>query len=273
MQRSSTLFASALLVACAPKGSFDGKLLDPLTRAGRADVTVVLQSPTNPTPSCMEIEVVTDADGHFLAEGLCANGDYSITFRDKTLLLQDMDPIPGGVLSTGMVEVMAWSLPPGDGLWSFDGSEWIKLRTIAAIGSATIWKTDEKVTYPDTLPTRVVHIPKTKWLVFGGDRFVMRHEFLPLIRSERRRFGSPAAPEPSEPWWYCGVEFKSDTVFERKPAKIDASKARQLKQGSANLHYIAGDGVPTGHYVMYGERDKRLYMVNMGDPIPAPGAE
>lgn len=275
------LFLSSLLVVgCAPKGSFDGKLVDPVSGKGLAGVAMVLSSPTNPSPACMELEATTADDGSFLIEGLCANGDYTFSARDKTIVLEDIGAVPGGVLAAGTKTVNAWPAAPGDGIFSYDGTDWTKLRTIAKIGLSKIYNSEDKVVYPDTLPTRVVVVPAEKWLVFSGEKFTARHEFEPMYFYDKYlRLGSSKEPERSEPWWYVGTEFSSDTEYTRKETQLDASKVRELDQGDVKMRFISGDGVPNGFYVMYYEgfeddpRYKKLYMVNMGPALPAPGAE
>ena len=134
--------------------------------------------------------------------------------------------------------------------------------------------------YPDTLPTRVVVVPAGSWLVFAGGKFTDRHEFLPMLQHDAYlRLGSSKEPERSEPWWYVGVEFSSDTEYTRRDAKLDASKVKEIEQGGVKLRFVPGDAVPNGFYVMYYEgfladpRYKKLYMVNMGAALDAPGAE
>ena len=129
MKRHLILVSSFFFAACAPKGSFDGKLVDPVTGEARAGVTMLLISPTNPSPSCMEIEALTGDDGSFRMDGLCGNGDYTLSSRDKTFIIEDIGSVPGGVLSTATVEVKGWPVPNGPGLFTFDGdsfaAEWL----------------------------------------------------------------------------------------------------------------------------------------------------
>jgi hypothetical protein len=280
MSRNLVFLASFLVIGCAPKGSFDGKLLDPVTGKARAGVTMLLLSPTNPSPSCMELEGVTGDDGSFLIEGLCGNGDYTLGSRDKTFILQDIGTIPGGVLATGTVEIEGWPFPNKAGLFTFDGESFSKHREGPLMGVEKIWKSEEDVVYPDTLPTKVVNIANDEWLVFHGAKFTERFTLEPLLfHDEYIRLGKPSYYTRSEPWWYVGTEFENESTFTRVEAKFDESKVKTLVQGDTHLRFVKGDAVPNGFYVSYYEgfrddpRYKKLYMVNMGPELKAPGAE
>lgn len=280
MTRKLVFLSSFLVFGCAPKGSFDGKLIDPVTGKARAGVTVLLLSPTNPSPSCMELEAVTGDDGSFHMDGLCSNGDYTIDSRDKTFILKDIGAIPGGVLATETVEVEGWPFPNKEGLFTFDGESFSKHREGPLLGVEKIWKSEEDVVYPDTLPTKVVNIANDEWLVFFGDKFTERFTLEPLIfHDEYIRLGEPGNYVRSEPWWYSGTEFESESEFTRVEAQIDSSKVSTLVQGDVHARFVKGDAVPNGFYVSYYEgfrddrRYKKLYMVNMGPELKAPGAE
>lgn len=277
--RATATILAVLALGCAPKGSYDGKLMDPVTGKTAAGVVVVASSTTTPTPSCMEIEATTGEDGAFRIEGLCGSGEYHLALRDKTLILEDVGAIQGGIPATGTVDLDLWKNAPGEGIWTWSGGEFSKMRTIAEIGVDKIWNTEEEVVYPDTLPTRVVNVGGDGWLVFAGEKFTERYTFLPLIESGARKLGSSKEMHRSEPWWYVGTEFASDTEFTRKDAQIDASKVKALTQGDTHLRFMRGDAVPNGFYVMYYEgfrddpRYKKMLMVNMGAALKAPGAE
>ncbi len=278
--RHFVLLSSFLVVGCAPKGSFDGKLIDPITGKARSGVTMVLLSPTNPTPACMELEAVTGDDGAFHIEGLCDNGDYSLGSRDSNFVIEDIGGVAGGVLATETLEVKGWPVPNGPGLFTFDGEGFAKHREIAKIGVEPIWQSEEDVAFPDTLPTKVVTIANDEWLVFSGAKFTERFTLEPLIYHDAYiRLGEPGNYIRSEPWWYIGTEFASESEFTRVEAKIDSSKVKALDQGDTHVRFLSGDAVPNSLYVSYYEgfrddpRYKKLYMVNMGPELPAPGAE
>lgn len=280
MTRKLVLLSSFLVIGCAPKGSFDGKLVDPVTGKARAGVTMLLLSPTNPSPSCMELEAVTADDGSFHMDGLCSNGDYSLSSRDKTFVIEEISPVPGGVLATQTVEVHGWPVPNGPGLFTFDGDTFAKHREIAKIGVEKIWKSEEDVVYPDTLPTKVVTVANAEWLVFSGAKFTERFTLEPMIFHDAYiRLGEPGNYVRSEPWWYVGTEFESEAEFTRVEAEIDSSKVKALDQGDTHVRFLSGDAVPNGFYVSYYEgfrddpRYKKLYMINMGPELKAPGAE
>jgi hypothetical protein len=280
MTRILVILSSFLAIGCAPKGSFDGKLVDPVTGKARAGVTMVLLSPTNPSPACMELEGVTGEDGSFHIEGLCGNGDYTLSARDSTFVIEDVGTISGGVLATETVTVNGWPSPTGPGLFTFDGEAFAKHREIAKIGVERIWKSEEDVVYPDTLPTKVVNIANDEWLVFSGAKFTERFTFEPLIFHDAYiRLGTPDYYARSEPWWYVGTEFENESTFTRVQTQLDASKVKTLDQGDTHLRFVQGDAVPGGFYVSYYEgfrddpRYKKLYMINMGPELSAPGAE
>ena len=146
-----------------------------------------------------------------------------------------------------------------------------KART--ELGRSHLWESEEIVQYPATLPTRVPIVDNGQYLVLSGKRYAVNMEMLPLTPSDRRRFGSRSYAERSEPWWYMGIEFESDTQYTRTTAEPDASKVYTLKVGNNPVRIIAGDALPNGFYTMMGKRDQKMYIFNFGPELKAPGAE
>jgi len=280
MTRNVIFLSSFLAIGCAPKGSFDGKLIDPVTGKPRVGVTMLMMAPTSPSPACMEIEAVTGDDGAFHMDGLCADGVYTIAARDKSFVLEAIGEVPGGVLSAETIEVKGWPVPNAPGLHTFDGEGFAKHREGPKIGVERIWKSEEDVVYPDTLPTKVVNIANDEWLVFYGAKFTERFTLEPMFFHDAYiRLGTPDYYARSEPWWYVGTQFESESVFTRVEAQLDSSKVLTLDQGDTHVRFVKGDAVPNGFYVSYYEgfrddrRYKKLYMINMGPELTAPGAE
>jgi hypothetical protein len=276
MMRKIVILSSFLAIGCAPKGSFDGKLIDPVTGKGRAGVTMLLLSPTNPSPACMELEGVTGDDGSFHIEGLCANGDYTLDSRDKTFVIEDIGAVPGGVMATGTKEIHGWPAPKGEGLFVFDGAEFTKLREGPPIGLDGVKNSEAEVIFPDTLPKKVAVVANDAWLVFAGDKFTERYRFDPLIYEPGKARMASSSPQA---WWYVGGEFTGPTTFEPRNTELDQGKVKSLDQGDQHLRFVPGDAVPNGFYVSYydnfreDKRYRKFYMVNMGPVLKAPGEE
>ncbi len=276
MTRMTVFLSSFLALGCAPKGSFDGKLIDPVTGKARGGVTMLLLSPTNPSPACMELEGVTGDDGSFHIEGLCSNGDYTLDSRDKTFALEDIGAIPGGVMASETKEIHGWPAPSGEGLFTFDGAEFTKLREGPHIGLDGVKNSEAEVIFPDTLPTKVAVVANDAWLVFAGDKFTERYRFDPLIYEPGKARMASSSPQA---WWYVGGEFTGPTTFEPRNTELDQGKVKSLDQGDQHLRFVPGDAVPNGFYVSYydnfreDKRYRKFYMVNMGPVLKAPGEE
>lgn len=272
MERKALLAVLVALAGCTTKGDFKGKLIDPLTGKARAEVEMVARSPTTPNLDCMEITGTTGADGSFVLDGLCFGSSYTLETREPLLVLKGVDSIEGGVESTEVKEIHGYRAPSRSGVYTLEDDELTQQQSIADRGSAKIWNTEVDVHYPVTLPRKLVNLGEDAWLLLAGTRYLKRMELAPLIESGRRRLGSRSAPENSEPWWYIGVEFESDTEYQRKKAEYDKAKVKQVNTDDLNYRYIRGDALPDGHYVLWSEKEGRMWMFNFGEPMKAPGA-
>ncbi len=282
--KSTTILALSLLTAaCVPQGSFDGKLIDPLTGKARGGVELVATSPLTPNPNCMELRTTTGTDGSFLFEGLCSGSTYSFSTMENSLRIPDQE-IPGGVPATEQVEVLAYRTPAphpdappiagtGQGIYLLQNDKLGMMKTRISLGRSKLWESNEEVVYPDMLPKTAQVIDKGQVLVLAGAKYTERMELLPLLQSDRRKFGNRKAPERSEPWWYAGIEFESDTEWTRRKAKFDESKVIDVVLGGHPVRYLKPDCVPNGFYVMFGKKDRRMYMFNFGPKLKAPGEE
>lgn len=258
---------------CSPTGSFDGRLVDALTGSPLGNAKVKASAPTSPRLACQEFLATTAEDGTFRFDGLCMDTTYAVVVDDPALVATGADAVPGGVPATEQVDVLAWRVPAKDGLYILKENEFKGMVPLAEIGSLRLWDSTETVLFPETLPTRVPVAEPGTFFVMAGAKYTGTMETYPLIQSGRRKFGDRRDPVTSEPWWYLGVEFQTDTDWQRRTAEPAPDKVKALKKDKHDLRYLAGDALPGGHYAMLIPHEKKMYVVNFGPPLKAPGAE
>lgn len=259
---------------CTPAGSFQGKLVNAMSGEPIPDIRLLAKSEDTSDLTCQVFEATTGSDGTFSLDGLCGGTTYTIRPTEATLLLEGVSEVPGGQPATGVQEVKAWVAPAGSGVYLLEEGELRSLSTKADVGSAYIWESDEEtVRYPKTLPKKIPHVGKDDHLVLAGSRAIKKMKFHPLVKSDERKFGSREEPEESEPWWYIGVKFESDTEYERITVRPDKAKVLDVKVDDAHVQYLPTDALPPGHYALLADMDRRTYLVTFGPPRKPPGVD
>ncbi|MBW2257961.1 MAG: hypothetical protein JRI25_25630, partial [Deltaproteobacteria bacterium] len=216
MSRSPISIIALLgLLACGG-GGFEGQLVDGLNNdAPLAGQTIVAKALGQVRMTCQQITGTTDEQGHFTINGLCMKETaYRLSVTDETLFLGDVDEIPQGGAGA-LVVLRAWHAPVGSGVYMLSGGELNPIPTHADLEEEEIYRTGEMVLFPKSVPEPVPTVGVGDHLVITGKDNLAQLSLHPLIRSERRRFGTKDQWVEMAPWYYMSTRFTSDTEFER----------------------------------------------------------
>lgn len=250
------------LAACAPGGSFSGTIVDGFTGQPRGDLRVIAKTEAATDMTCAAKEATTDASGNFSIPKLCADNDYNLTVNDESLMLEGAPVVDGGAKTLG-VQIKAWRAPNGDGIYVLSNDELSMVRTFSDIKyEVKIDDPSMKVAYPEMKPTgKVRTVNPGDYFAISGKSNVDRLQWRPLLADTGKRTfvdGSIA----DHVW--VGVKFTSDTEWEKMEVSVDPSKIKVVTAGDRIVHYIPHDALPEGRYALYGESDKRMFIVDMG---------
>lgn len=256
-------FVYALTGCSSPTAS--GTLIDVI--AGDkpiADMRLIAEATGTASLSCSAFEATTDAEGKFKFEGLCGGTPYDLKTGNENLWLADVDSIPDG--GGENITIKAWRAPKGSGVFILTGTELQSIKTSADIKKEPIWNDEENFAeYPATVPKSPALIPEDGFLVLVGERAVEKMKYWPLIKSGERKFGSPKTTKITmDPWSYIGIEFTSDTEYERKTAEPEASKIIKMEKGDRKVAWIPGTALPAGRYAIHKEGDDRTTVIDFG---------
>lgn len=278
-------FLLVLLGACSPSGSFQGKLLDPVTNQPRAEVRLVAKATSGGDVTCQSREATTGADGSFTITQTCADHSYVLTSGDETLILDGDLKITGGEPAASAREIFAWRAPKGDGVYVVVGDTITEVRKSADVYWEPVFpdasdpKTYEKARYASEVPKVVPRVPDGGHLAIAGEDNVKDLYLRPLIAAE----GGIKFPRPdkdpgssytiSDASW-VGLNFKTKTIsgpadLEKVEPVADANKVKDLKGKGWSTRMIAADALPPGRYAVLSEFSSRMYIVDLGGAAEA----
>lgn len=263
MRTALPLMVLAGLVGCSsPPGK--GTFTNGISGEPIANMRLVATATGNVSLGCSAFETETDAEGHFEFEGLCSGTSYALAAEDENFWLADVDAIPDG--GSEALDLKAWQTSAGSGMYMLHKGELKAIKTSADIQTEPIWNNDtEKASYPGTLPKKPALVPADGYLVLVGESSVKKTQFFPLLPSDTRKFGSSKTKVITmQPWSYIGVQFKSDTDFERKDAALDSSKVLKKEKGDRIVSWIPGSALPAGRYAVHREKDTRTTVIDFG---------
>jgi hypothetical protein len=259
MSRIPLVLLAIVGIGCMPAGSYQGKLVDAISGDPMPDVRLLAKSdPLSSDMTCQTFDAMTGADGSFLVQGLCAADTYTLQPSLQFFLLEGLSPIDGSVQATDVVTTKVWRAP-GAGVYVLEGAKMDKQSTAVDVESKNILDSEEKVFYPAKLPITYTTLAEGQYLMLSGDRNIDKLGFYPIIESGERVFGTTDEKDKDEPWSYIGIEFTSDTEFERKVATPDPAKVLEIEQGDRHLIYIAHDALPAGQYALWEQDGRRTY--------------
>lgn len=259
------------LVACAPGGSFNGTLVDGLSGQPRGEVRVIAKTTDTMDATCAAREATADAGGVFTLDNLCAGSSYSLALSDETLMLEGA-PTASGDEQAQAVELKTWRAPAGAGIYVLSNDELSMVRTFTDIKyEVKIDDPSMKVAYPYMKPTgKVRTVNPGDFFVIAGKANVDRLKWRPLIADPgKRTFVDGAITDHV----WVGVKFASDTEWETVDVSIDPSKIKVVTSGEQIVNYIPHDALPEGRYALYGDEDKRMFIVDMGRSFAPEKAE
>jgi hypothetical protein len=224
--------------------------------------------------SCQVFDTAVGADGSFKFDRLCPGTAYKLETDRDDLWLVDVDEVPDGGFGQP-TDLVAWRVPKGGGVYKLSGGELLALKTDAGVETVSIWKSPEQVRYPDPIPNKMTRIGPDDHLVLVGASAIDDLKFHPLLESGTRKFGDEKRAWSMDPWWYVGVKFTDDTTFERVEAPFDSSKLIDKEKGDRRARFVSGTALPAGRYAILRDDDRRMFLVEFGEPsaaAPAPAA-
>lgn len=281
----------ALLGACASTGTFNGRLIDPITNQPRANAKVVAKATSGGDPSCQSFEATTGADGTFNYPATCAEHSYTLTSPDATLILQGDLKFDGGVPVEGVRDVQGWRANKAEGVYAVSGDTVTELRKSSDVYWEPVFpdpkdpKTYDKARYAAMMPSTVPSVPKGGQLVISGQDNLKDLVLVPLehVTSEvtfpHHESGNTYTLTDA---WFLGVKFKAKKItgvgdVEKVEIQQDAAKVHDLSGKSWAVRVIEAEAVPAGRYGVVGPESSRMYIVDFGgEPTaaaPAAGGE
>jgi hypothetical protein len=262
--RNALFTASALLAVGCSNPTATGTLTDGISGEPIAEMRLIAEATGQASLTCATFEATTDAQGAFKFGELCSGTPYALKPANENLWLADGNEIPDGGVEG--LALKAWMAPSGSGLYRLKDGELQSIKTSADIKKEPIWNSDsEFAMYPETLPKNPVRIGPDDYLVLIGEGTVDGMQYHPLIPSTDRKFGSSKTTIISmKPWSYIGVEFTSDTEFERKTASLDESAVTKKSTDERTAAWVKGTALPAGRYAVHAEKDRRTTVLDFG---------
>jgi hypothetical protein len=254
--------ALALLFLGCIEAPATGLIIDGMTQEPISGLRIVAraQEPTGMT--CQVMESTSDDQGVYVFKKACSGIPYSLESGDKTFFLAGAPRFVGGEPSETPLSISAWRSPPGNGVYVLRGSEILAMRQAAKVTELTLWKSTEKVQYPETIPDRLPAISADDFLIIAGAKHIKRLVLHPLIKhAEKLRFGSRNYYSDMDPWSYIGRRFVSKDKHEAVAAQLDESKVINILEDKRALRYIPGNALPNGTYALLAPGDSRVYLM------------
>ena len=253
---------AAFLSACSPGGSYSGTVVDGFTQEPREGVAVLAKSTDTSDMACQVREATTDATGAFSLQNLCGDGTYQISLGAEHLMLDQAVTLEGATVAGAGIKLVTWRAPSGAGVFRLKDDKVESLRSFSDVATETVLGSDVKVRYPTMKPTKVLTIGANDRLVLSGKETLTRMELHPLVAdSGTRQFEGDVSIQDHV---YIGVAFTSDTEWDAREAKLDASKITVVDNGERAVKYISGAALPQGRYALLGPKDSRTYVFDFG---------
>ncbi len=256
------LLLSSLLVGCTPApGAAAGRLIDARTDAPIAGAVVRLSTSTE---GCPPTDVPSDGDGRFAATLACGGATYTAAPADPSWYLAEPSSVN---LET---ELRVWRAPPDPGVYLLTGTTLTPLLSHTVVDSVFALGTEEIIRFPVEIPGVLPRITGDTLLLDVGAVLGGSPRFEPLVASpEKRRFGTLAAPESIDPWFYLSVQFVDDTTFERVEVTPEPHGILRVA-GERTLRYTQADALPPGRYAILNSSRSRAFLLDFGDLQAAP---
>lgn len=258
------LSAFVLIAGCS-SGSVSGTLVNGLTGAPIAGQRVLLRAIDEVALTCQVFDGTTGEDGAFAIEGPClSSSPYRVALPDSSWVVFDGARIEGD----GKVgELKAFLAPDGSGLYELTAAGALEhLSTHADIKTETLWDSEETVQFPSAMPLDgdLPRLEAGEYLVFLGAETMEGATVTPLVPSEGRKFGNAEQfTEMTQPWWYLGTTFTSDTEYTRTEATIDASRAIEHARDDKAVRYLPAEALANGRYALQAPGSRRITILDV----------
>lgn len=269
--RFTALAISSLIMGCSTGGTYQGKFVAQMGVALPAEMKVLAKAePAASDLTCMAFEAPVGADGTFTLSGLCKDTTYKITLSEGNLLMEGLDTIPGGQTSEAVVETGLWPSPIGEGVALLNKDGTIKrVGTYTAVQTAKMTDADRTILYPQHKPNGQTTIEEGQHLILFGERTIGKMAFQPIIEDANER---AFADFTLEPHVYVGAKFTDDGGVEDVVASINTQKVTNMTAGDGQqVRYISHDAFDSGHYALFKEGDRKMYVITFG-PQPQQAA-
>jgi len=245
-------------------GSYSGTLVDGLSGAPRSGegLRAIAKASDTSDLTCSAKAGDVDANGAFTIADLCGPDTYVLSLTDENLLIEEPPTIAGSDKIAG-ASLKVWRAPSGDGIYLMSKDDLTMVRTFTDVKYET--KVDDptmKVAYPYMKPTgKVKTVLPGDFFVISGKSNTDRLKRRPIIADPgKRTFADGAITDHV----WVGVKFNSDTDWQPVEAQLDASKVKEVKSGDRIVQYMPSDALPEGRYALYGDDDKRMFIVDFG---------
>ncbi|MDP6934066.1 MAG: hypothetical protein QGG40_14170 [Myxococcota bacterium] len=278
------LVLGAVLSGCGPSGVYEGRLVNAMTGEACGAERVLLRATSEDTDmTCRVLETTTSAEGAFRFEGTCKGTSYTMEFGNGTLFAPEVAVIEGGEASAGPVEVRAWRAPAGEGVYILESDKLIPVRTATDVDRETFMEGDDEVILPRSIPKEPTRVSPGSYLTLANKELVDHLEIHPLVpHTGQLRFSRATGFVNITDFAYVGTRFRSSTDYERVTATLDTSKVRDVSSDTWSVdlepsnaqrsrpgagrwvRYIGADALPAGRYVLMGEGDRRMYILEFG---------
>lgn len=247
MQRGLVGILAMMTAACSSP-PVTGTVAGGLTGNPVKGLRLLARAGEGASMTCQADEAQTDENGTFTFSRMCPGVTYKLSDADKQLMFQGADGVSIEANKKTPVEVTAWWMPKGNGVYRMGPDGRKALRAQVELGTELVG--EESVVYPKTLPARLQAVEKGSWLVLAGT-LADDISFAPLIESEERE------------WYYVGVKFTGDTL-ERIASNPDASKVTKKTAGDRQVLYVPSDALPEGRYVLTQDGATKVRLVDFG---------
>lgn len=252
-----------LLMGCQDR-SAPGTVVDGMTELPVAGLRLVARAQEQADLTCQVLETTTEPDGTYQIKNACRDIPYLLESGDKTLFLAGNPSFVGGKPPAEPMTINAWRAPPGSGVYVLKGAEIFAMRLASKIATLPLWKSTEKVRYPETVPAKLPVLRAADYLILSGAKHIKRLVLEPLIKHDSSlRFGSRNHFFDMDAWSYIGRSFTSKEDHVAVAAKLDETQVINLIEDKRALQYIPGSALPNGIYALSGQGDQRVYLLEI----------
>lgn len=262
----SRWWMTSLVVSGCSSVAVEGRLLDGLTHEPIAGPFRIQAKATSAEAalSCQLVDGEVTPEGAFKIEGLCAGTGYVLATDRPELWLVDGNEVPDGGWGEAK-DLVAFSVPKDPGLYKLAGGEVESIKTAADVDVHRVWKSDQTVRAPSSIPDVVVSVGPDDHVILVGKGATDDLKWFPLVSyTGKRFFGDQASSYSIDDWAIVGAKSVNDTTVEPMTAEFDAAKVIDKARGEQKARFVVGSALPSGRYAALRDDDRRMYLVDFG---------